>query len=65
MHPRRDLVWVLLCSVLPGWSQEPPEASPEAQRTQLNLARQTNTASGESQRNENIRVNPLDTATAS
>ncbi len=33
------------------------------QRTQLNLARQTNSASGESQRNENNRVNPLDTAT--
>ncbi|MFM2124726.1 MAG: hypothetical protein RL328_1177, partial [Acidobacteriota bacterium] len=30
---------------------------------QLNLARQTNSASGESQRNENNRVNPIDTAT--
>ena len=42
---------------------EPTPAPVPDQRTQLNLARQTNSASGESQRNENNRVNPIDTAT--
>ena len=42
-----------------AWAQTPPVD----QRTQLNLARQTNTASGESQRNENVRINPIDTNT--
>lgn len=39
------------------------QTPPPDQRTQLNLARQTNTASGESQRNENVRINPIDTNT--
>ncbi len=56
-----------------AWGQTPPPAAPtkaEAstpaageQRTQLNLAGQTNTATGESQRNENVRINPIDTNT--
>lgn len=33
------------------------------QRNQLNLARQTSTSTGESQRNENVRINPIDTNT--
>jgi hypothetical protein len=52
------------------WGQAPPakaEVAPTVpaadQRTQLNLAGQTNTATGESQRNENVRVNPIDTNT--
>jgi hypothetical protein len=51
---------------LNSWAQAPAESpKPEApeQRTQLNLARQTNTATGESQRNENVRINPIDTNT--
>lgn len=43
-------------------TEKAPEPATD-QRTQLNLARQTNSAGGESQRNENNRVNPLDTAT--
>jgi hypothetical protein len=43
----------------------PPKPEPQTTeaRTQLNLARQNNTAGGESQRNENVRVNPIDTST--
>lgn len=61
------LAWALLVTGAALSAQEPTkpaaEADAAAQRTQLNLARQTNSAGGESQRNENIRVNPLDTAT--
>ncbi|MFZ4985114.1 MAG: hypothetical protein ACOYLF_06595 [Blastocatellia bacterium] len=44
--------------------QEPTEGSvgqtPQAQRTQLNLLGQTDTASGESRRNENVQFNLID-----
>ncbi|MEP6962148.1 MAG: hypothetical protein ABI995_08720 [Acidobacteriota bacterium] len=39
------------------------EPAPEVQRTQLNLAGQVSAATGESQRNENVRINPIDTNT--
>ena len=52
------------------WAQAAPvkaDTAPSApvadQRTQLNLAGQTNTSTGESQRNENVRINPIDTNT--
>lgn len=47
--------------------QQPAAAQPQApqqqQRTQLNLAGQTDAASGESRRNENVQFNLIDTAT--
>jgi hypothetical protein len=64
------LAGLLLLVAINGWGQIPapklenvPPATTIDQRTQLNLAGQTNTATGESQRNENVRVNPIDTNT--
>ena len=74
LRPRLAGLLVLAAFSLCGQTP-PPEAAPakvEAptpvpaaaeQRTQLNLAGQTNTATGESQRNENVRINPVDTNT--
>ncbi|MEO5925859.1 MAG: hypothetical protein ABIR70_18720 [Bryobacteraceae bacterium] len=60
-------LWVLIAvnvwGQVPPTKAEAPEPRAADQRTQLNLAGQTNTATGESQRNENVRINPIDTNT--
>src|SRR5512138_290606 len=43
-----------------GQSASPPSSTVE-QRTQLNLVGQTDARSGESRRNENVQLTPLDT----
>ena len=69
------LAGLLVLAASQAWGQAQPATPPKLepvteapstngdQRTQLNLARQTDASSGESQRNENNRVNPVDTNT--